>query len=78
MIAGAWGWGGFVFTPFDALVLLWNLYCFWFISSAPVRGGTHFLCCCKESKQRKQLSTANACHAPLARYVGVVQPGECR
>jgi hypothetical protein len=22
------------------------------ISSAPVRGGSHFLCCCKESNQR--------------------------
>ena len=27
----------------------------WFISVAPVRGGTYFLCCCKESRQRKQL-----------------------
>jgi hypothetical protein len=42
------GWVGV--TPFDALVLLWNLYCFWFICSAPVRGGTHFLCCCKAKK----------------------------
>ncbi len=25
------------------------------ISIAPVRGGSHFLCCCKESNQRKQL-----------------------
>ena len=55
------GVGVGVFTPFDALWLLWNLVWFWFISSAPVRGGTHFLCCCKESKQRKQLPTANAC-----------------
>ena len=23
--------------------------------AAPVRGGSHFLCCCKESNQRKQL-----------------------
>ena len=41
-----------------------------FICSAPVRGGTHFLCCCKESKQRKQLSTANPCQCasrPLPR-----------
>ena len=69
---------GLLFTPFDALGLLWNLFCFWFICSAPVRGGTHFLCCCKESKQRKQLPNANPCHAPLDRSLGVVQPGECR
>src|ERR1700753_1354537 len=25
------------------------------IGTAPVRGGTYFLCCCKESRQRKQL-----------------------
>ncbi|MGF6411868.1 hypothetical protein OKW37_003538 [Paraburkholderia sp. MM5482-R2] len=25
------------------------------ISVAPVRGGTYFLCCCKESRQRRQL-----------------------
>ena len=66
LIAGAWG---VVFTPFDALGLLWNLLCFWFICSAPVRGGTHFLCCCKESKQRKQLSNANPCQSPPDRYV---------
>jgi hypothetical protein len=30
-------------------------FSFWFISVAPVRGGSHFLCCCKESNQRKQL-----------------------
>ena len=28
------------------------------ISTAPVRGGSHFLCCCKESNQRKQLLPA--------------------
>ena len=27
----------------------------WSISTAPPRGGGHFLCCCKESNQRKQL-----------------------
>ncbi len=78
---GGWGWGwgwGLLFTPFDALGLLWNLFSFWFICSAPVRGGTHFLCCCKESKQRKQLPNANPCHAPPDRSLGVVQPGECR
>jgi hypothetical protein len=42
-------------TPCDASALLWNLFSLWSISSAPVRGGTYFLCCCKESKQRKQL-----------------------
>ena len=57
------------------VALLWNLYSLWFICSAPVRGGTHFLCCCKESKQRKQLPTANPCHAPPGRSLGVVQPG---
>src|SRR6478735_9689062 len=30
-------------------------FCLWFISVAPMRGGSHFLCCCKESNQRKQL-----------------------
>ena len=33
------------------------------ISIAPVRGGTHFLCCCKESKQRKQLPIRPRSHA---------------
>ena len=33
------------------------------ISTAPVRGGTHFLCCCKESKQRKQLLIRPRSHA---------------
>jgi hypothetical protein len=33
----------------------WIPFSFWFISTAPVRGGSHFLCCCKESNQRKQL-----------------------
>ncbi len=35
MIACAWG----RLQPFDALVLLWNLFWSWFFSSAPVRGG---------------------------------------
>ena len=77
-VLGALALGGGVFTPFDVLALLWNLFSLWFICSAPVRGGTHFLCCCKESKQRKQLSNANPCHAPPDRSLGVVQPGECR
>ena len=33
-----------MFAPFDALVLRWNLLSFRSIRSAPVRGGTHFLC----------------------------------
>ncbi len=53
-------------TPFDALRLLWNLFSSWSICSAPVRGGTHFLCCCKESKQRKQLSNASPNPSSLA------------
>ena len=61
------GVGGVLFTPFDALGLLLNLHSCRFIGSAPVRGGTHFLCCCKESKQRKQLSNAspNTCSLAL-------------
>ena len=57
---------GCFFQPFDFCVLLWNLLSSRSICSAPVRGGTHFLCCCKESKQRKQLPTANANHPSLA------------
>jgi len=49
------GGGRGLWTPSDALALLWNLLWYWFISFAPVRGGSHFLCCCKESNQRKQL-----------------------
>jgi hypothetical protein len=36
------------------------------ISLTPVRGGTHFLCCAKESKQRKALHTAKPKCPPLA------------
>src|ERR1700761_8311933 len=32
----------------------------WSISTAPVRGGTHFLCRRKESKQRKRAHTASS------------------
>ena len=76
VVAGAWGLvslalgGGVVWvTPFDVVALPWNLFSYRFICSAPVRGGTHFLCCCKESKQRKQLSTAspNRVHSRLKR-----------
>ena len=68
---------GCFFTPFDALGLLWNLLSFRSISSAPVRGGTHFLCCCKESKQRKQLPTASANNPSLA-LMGLALESKCR
>ena len=42
------------------LALAWNLFSCRFISVAPPRGGGHFLCCCKESNQRKQLSRARS------------------
>jgi hypothetical protein len=32
---------------------------YFLFSLTPVRGGTHFLCCAKEGKQRKALHTAN-------------------
>ncbi len=32
------------------------------IGTAPVRGGSYFLCCCKESNQRKQLSPSKVLH----------------
>jgi hypothetical protein len=35
-----------------------GFYCYF--SLTPVRGGTYFLCCAKESKQRKALHTANS------------------
>jgi hypothetical protein len=35
-----------------------GLYCLF--SLTPVRGGTYFLCCAKESKQRKALYPANS------------------
>jgi len=47
--------GAFLAEPLDAPAPSWNLIWYWFISFAPVRGGSHFLCCCKESNQRKQL-----------------------
>src|SRR5262249_13421062 len=31
------------------------LFCVRSFGVAPMRGGSHFLCCCKESNQRKQL-----------------------
>ncbi len=36
-------------------VLGLSLLCYRSISVATVRGGTYFLCCCKESRQRRQL-----------------------
>src|SRR6478752_3965305 len=42
-------------TLFEARLHSWNSISYRSIGSAPVRGGTYFLCCCKESKQRKQL-----------------------
>jgi hypothetical protein len=46
------GVGGFFVNPFGlSLISLWS------IRVAPVRGGTHFLCRRKESKQRKRAHT---------------------
>jgi len=44
---------------------------FRFAGVAPVRGGTHFLCRRKESKQRKRAHTASACFYPRAPDVPV-------
>ncbi len=54
---GVWGVGraGGGGLPVGLAVGRGILYSCRSISVAPVRGGTHFLCCCKESKQRKQL-----------------------
>ncbi|AET90954.1 hypothetical protein BYI23_B003470 [Burkholderia sp. YI23] len=41
----------------------WSLYSCRSISTAPPRGGGNFLCCCKESHQRKQLSHRPRSHA---------------
>jgi hypothetical protein len=35
------------------------LICYRYISFAPVRGGTYFLCRRKESRQRKRAATAS-------------------
>jgi hypothetical protein len=40
--------------------LFGRFYSYWSISVAPMRGGTHFLCRRKESKQRKRAQTANS------------------
>ena len=42
---------------------MWNLLSCRSISTAPPRGGGNFLCCCKESHQRKQLSHRPRSHA---------------
>ncbi|VVD27127.1 protein of unknown function [Paraburkholderia dioscoreae] len=47
------------------------LNCFWFIRVAPVRGGTHFLCGRKESKQRKRLTPLVLKRGPRAATVVV-------
>jgi hypothetical protein len=44
-------------------VICWFYFLF---SLTPVRGGTYFLCCAKESKQRKALHTANPKCPPRA------------
>jgi hypothetical protein len=63
-ISGFWalraGFGFFVVldcffvNPFGLSWISW-----WSIRVAPVRGGTHFLCRRKESKQRKRAHTAS-------------------
>jgi hypothetical protein len=49
-------WFGFpaAFAIADSMLALLFIF-----SLTPVRGGTYFLCCAKESKQRKALHTAN-------------------
>ena len=44
---------------------------FRFAGVAPVRGGTHFLCRRKESKQRKRAHTASTCAYPRALNVPI-------
>jgi hypothetical protein len=50
-----------VVLPFGAFfnTLGLSLISLWSIRVAPVRGGTHFLCRRKESKQRKRAYTAS-------------------
>jgi len=49
----------------------------WFASVAPVRGGTHFLCRRKESKQRKRAHTASSCCYPRALNVPALHTTTC-
>jgi hypothetical protein len=65
-----------IYFLFSGLFALWCSYCLalprvlgWLyilFSLTPVRGGTYFLCCAKESKQRKALHTANPKCPPTA------------
>ena len=57
--------------PRFSFFALASAFCFWFISVAPVRGGTHFLCRRKESKQRKRAHAASSCCFPRARNVPI-------
>ena len=57
--------------PRFSFFALASAFCFWFISVAPVRGGTHFLCRRKESKQRKRAHTASSCCYPRALHVPI-------
>jgi erythromycin esterase-like protein len=52
----AYRWGGRAagLNTVGCMALPWSLFCVRSISLAPMRGGSHFLCCCKESNQRKQ------------------------
>jgi hypothetical protein len=50
---------GFTFVCVQAVVLF--LFCWWFISVAPVRGGTYFsLPAAKKSRQKKAAQTTPA------------------
>jgi hypothetical protein len=59
-----------IFFDRGGVLALWGSFCICFrklyvgfycyFSLTPVRGGTYFLCCAKESKQRKALHTANS------------------
>ena len=51
-------------TPCGVALLALLLVC----RAAPMRGGRHFLCCCKESNQRKQLIRCR-CQEVIARYI---------
>ncbi|MGF6983739.1 hypothetical protein QFZ99_003216 [Paraburkholderia atlantica] len=48
-------WFLVVFLVFILCFVGLSLLSYRSISVAPVRGGTYFLCCCKESRQRRQL-----------------------
>src|SRR6516165_8447621 len=44
------------------------------IGVAPMRGGSHFLCCCKESNQRKQLIRPMCTKVATRDTCGMEQP----